>query len=52
MKDFQFSLEGAVCFMLENFKKKFYDMGSVGIAFRAIPHWIRLDIGFPKMPKL
>ena len=22
MKDFQFSLEGTVCFMLENFKKK------------------------------
>ena len=23
MKDFQFSLDGAACFMLENFKKKF-----------------------------
>ena len=51
MKDFQFSLDGAACFMLENFKKKIYDMGSDGNAFRAIPRWIRLVMGFPKMPK-
>ena len=52
MNDLQFSLVDYVCFMLENFKKKIYDMGSVGIAFRAIPRWIRLVMGFPKMPKL
>ena len=51
MKDFQFSLDGAACFMLENLKKN-YDMGSDGNAFRAIPRWIRLVMGFPKMPKL
>ena len=27
-------------------------MGSDGNAFRAIPRWIRLVMGFPKMPKL
>ena len=27
-------------------------MGSAGGAFRAIPRWIRLLVGFPKMPKL
>ena len=26
-------------------------MGSAGGAFRAIPRWIRLLVGFPKMPK-
>ena len=40
MKDFQFSLEGAVCFMLENFKKKFM------IWVVSVLHFVPYLVGF------
>ena len=40
MKDFQFSLEGTVCFMLENFKKKFM------IWVVSVLHFVPYLVGF------
>ena len=40
MKDFQFSLEGAVCFMLENFKKNFM------IWVVSVLHFVPYLVGF------
>ena len=40
MKDFQFSLDGAVCFMLENFKKNFM------IWVVSVLHFVPYLVGF------
>ena len=49
MKDFEFSLNDDAGFMLENFKKKFYDMGSAGNGGSATPHWTATVLSYPKM---
>ena len=52
MKDFEFSLIDAVCFMFENLKKKNYDMGSAGNGGSVIPRSISMVKGClpPKFP--